>query len=315
MGKFNVLWIDDQPRKCKRDQIGIESSIKENGLIPNIKFISKASEDELFGEDTESNKLLKSRDYDLLFLDYKLIGNLFGNDVISTIREKYKIFVDIILYSSSKNEMITAVKKSFDEESSLSYLDNVYIIPLGDEFQTKASQVIDKIVGSWYNAHSIRGVVLAKTSKFEGLVSDIIRQNYSKFIINIKEVLKEKGKNVLDSLNRKWNIVYNSNDPVDYILNNPISFNWAVKEKILNYLIDNQIIMIDEEKREVMKDLFNLRNDFAHNQLKIENGECHLFIGSETRTYKEKDIRDIRDKIASLEKCLENMTTLKKQQN
>lgn len=307
MGKFNVLWIDDQPRKCKRAQIGIESSIKENGLTPYIKFIPKASKDELFGEDTESNKLLKSRDYDLLFLDYKLIGNLFGNDVISTIREKYKIFVDIILYSSAKNEMIKAVKDSFDEDSSFSYLDNIYIIPLGDEFQTKAKRVINKIVGSWYNAHSIRGVVLAKTSKFEELVSEIIRRNYLNHTIQIKEVLKEKGKNVLVSLKGKWDTVYSSSDPVDYVLKNPVSFNWAVKEKILDYLIEKQIIMINENEIENMKYLFNLRNDFAHNQLKIENGECHLFIKDEIRIYKEEDIRDIRDKISSLEKHLENL--------
>ena len=314
MGKFNILWIDDQRNKCKREQANIENSIRLNGLEPNVQFVPKASKDALFQDGHTSNTMLRSRDYDLLLIDYKLMDDLLGDEIVSTLREKYKIYVDIILYSSAKNEMIEAVKRSFDSSTPYSYLDDVYIVPLGDDFQIKTKHIIDKIVGSWYNAHSIRGAVLSKTSKFENMVSTIIGDNYMSQVVQLRVLLDEKRQHVVDDVKGKWNDLLQADDPVQYILERPVDFNWNVKKDILTFLVENKLIDIDDERMGEINQLFKLRNKFAHNTIKIENGECCLYLlNGKREVYSEKEIREIRDKISRVEKCLENLMPEEKQ--
>lgn len=96
MGKFNVLWIDDQPEKCKREQIKLKKAIENYGLKANINIINKVRKDQLLQEGHQSNIELTSREYDLLIIDYKLSGDLLGGEVISEVRTKYNIYTDII---------------------------------------------------------------------------------------------------------------------------------------------------------------------------------------------------------------------------
>lgn len=304
MGKFNVLWIDDQPEKCIREQELLKRAILMNGLEDNIEFIKKVRRDQLLIDGHESNKRLRSRDYDLLIIDHNLSGDLLGGDVISEVRRKYNIYTDIIFYSSMKNELIASVKKSFDNPSSLAYLDNINIVPLGDDFSTKIQSIINKIVESWYNAHSIRGVILAKTSKFENMVSLIIRKYYKFYIEQLRDVLKTKGENVKRAQVGKWNCINVTKDPVEYVLADPINFNWSVKKVIFDFLIDNKAIEIGDETRKTMATLFQLRNDFAHNEVKIENGVCTLFKNGEAIAYDTTKIRLIREQITQIEDSL-----------
>lgn len=307
MGKFNVLWIDDQPEKCKKDQIGLKKSIETQGLIPNIKLINKVRKDQLLQEGHPSYKELTSREYDLLIIDYKLSSDLLGDEVISEVRTKYNIYTDIIFYSSAKDELIQSVKKSFDEPSSLSYLDDVYIVPLGDDFNEKINRIINKIVASWYNAHSIRGVILSKVSYFETLVSEIIRLYYKEMEDELKLELSKKGKNIVQSTVGRWNALEKNDDTIIHVLENPQSFNWAVKNVMFTSLINNGIITLPDSIQVKIKEIFNLRNDFAHNVVKIENGSCFLYKDGKKISYDTEKIKEIRNDITSIEKALKNI--------
>jgi len=307
MGKFNVLWIDDQPEKCKREQIRLKKSIEDHGLIANIKIINKVRKDQLLQEGHQSNIELTSREYDLLIIDYKLSGDLLGGEVISEVRTKYNIYTDIIFYSSAKTELIQSVKKSFDEPSSLSYLDDVYIVPLGDEFNEKIDRIINKIVESWYNAHSIRGVILSKASYFETLVSDIIRLYYKEMEDELKLELSKKGENIVKSTLGRWSTLKKKKDAIIHVLDHPQTFNWAVRNVMFNSLIDKGIVALPDDVYEKINDIFNLRNDFAHNVVKIENGLCNLYKDGNRISYDTKKIMKIRRDIALVEESLKSI--------
>lgn len=307
MGKFNVLWIDDQPEKCKKEQMILKKTIQKYGLIPSIKSIRKVRKDELLKDGHESNIALTSREYDLLIIDYKLSSDLLGGEVISQVRTKYNIYTDIIFYSSAKSELIQSVKNSFDEPSSLSYLDDVYIVPLGDDFDQKIDRIVNKIVESWYNAHSIRGVILSKTSYFESLIADIIRKFYEEKLSDLKIKLKSKGDNVIKTTIGKWKAVEDKEDPIDYILDNPIVFNWSVKCMIFNYLIECGNIKLENSVRDEIQEVFNLRNDFAHNVIKIENGLCILYKNGEKVIFDTDKIKEIRNKITLIDEKLKEI--------
>ena len=51
MSKFRILWIDDQPRKCKREVAQVKSVINALGFEPDVELESDISESSLHSPD------------------------------------------------------------------------------------------------------------------------------------------------------------------------------------------------------------------------------------------------------------------------
>lgn len=184
----------------------------------------------------------------------------------------------------------------------MNFFDGVYVAPLGDEFILKIQYVITKIVKSWYNVHSIRGVLLSKASKFEHLAAMIIEKNYAPCLGCIKEGLSHKGKNVIKTTCEKWGLVEQSEDPVPGILHDPINFNWAIKKLMLEELLNREIITLPSWG--YLQEIFRLRNDFAHNPIHLEDGVLVLTKDGRYINYTENDIEQIREKLSAVERDL-----------
>ncbi len=305
MSKFRILWIDDQETKCKRDVRMVKRIIESLGYEADIQIVDDISKESLSSENGTLNKAIKARDVDLFVIDYNLKNDLFGGDVVEEIRCNNDMYTDIVFYSSVQSSLIDAVKASFDSESIMEYFDGVYIAPLGDEFIEKIRSVIVKIIKSWYNVHSIRGIVLSKSSKFEQMVSNVINTKYVACLDKLKDDLDTKGENVCRSTNGKWKSVKESSDPIPRILNDPIQFNWKVKELILKRLCDENIISISSWSD--IKYIFSLRNDFAHNPMHLRDGVLVLETTRGEQTFDEKKIEDIKDALTRIENDLQNL--------
>ncbi len=305
MSKFKILWIDDQPEKIALEKENVEKLVKEKGYTPEIDLIDKISKEDLL-EDSEFLCKIKSREYDLLFIDFKLSHKVLGSHIISKIRKENKIFVDIIFYSSDKDDLIEEIVKSYNG-SILEYIDDVHIIPLDDsDFYDKIEVIIDKIIGYWYNANSIRGIILSKTSKFEYSVNEIIKKYYEPLKDLIKERIIEKKENTEKEFTTKWKNCLKAEDPIKYIIDRPANFNWNIKRMMLEVLLENKVITIDAETILAMKYLFGLRNDVAHNKAKIENGILKLYKGEHIINIDETMMQDIKQKIDLVNVCLNN---------
>lgn len=302
MSQFKVLWIDDQTQKCKRDAKSIESFIESMGFEPVVTFEDDISDASLREQGGRINREIKARNVDLFIIDYNLKNEIFGSDIIKEIRSNNDIYTDIVFYSSDPETLRDTVKKTFDEASIMNYFDGVYVVPLGDEFIPKIQYVITKIVKSWYNVHSIRGILLSKASKFEQLALKIIEKNYAPYLDDIKSKLLEKGENVVKATKERWKTVGEAADPVAIVLANPIGFNWAVKRMMLNELLDMKIITLPSWGE--LEEIFRLRNDFAHNPMHLEDGVLVLTKDGRTINYTEDDIEEIREKLSVIEKDL-----------
>jgi len=305
MSKFRILWIDDQKTKCKRDVRAVKRIIESLGYEADIQVMDDISEESLNSEHGSLNKAIRARDVDLFVIDYNLKNNLFGGDVVEEIRRNNDIYTDIVFYSSLQSSLITAVKNSFDSESSMEYFDGVYIAPLGDEFTEKVRSVIVKIIKSWYNVHSIRGIVLSKASKFEQLVTNIISANYQHSLEKLKVDIKTKGDNVCRSTTQKWQSIQKVSDPIPQILKDPIHFNWKVKEKLLKTLCEDSVIEISTW--EDIEYIFNLRNDFAHNPIHLRDGVLVLTTIKGEQIFTEESIESIRDALTRIENDLQRV--------
>lgn len=310
MSQFKVLWIDDQTQKCRRDAKSVEDIIESMGFEADVVFEDDISDASLRSPEGKINRAIKSRSVDLFIIDFNLKNDIFGSDIIREIRSNNDIYTDIIFYSSDSKELINAIKATFDEASTMDFFDGVYVVPLGDEFIPKIQYVIGKIVKSWYNVHSIRGVLLSKASKFELLVATIIRESYTPCLDYIKERLSGKGENVVRTTRRKWENVEKTYDPVELILGDPINFNWAVKKLMLEELIDKGIITLPSWGD--LEEIFILRNDFAHNPIHLKDGVLVLSKNGEYINYTENDIERIREKLSMVEKELLELASAKK---
>lgn len=302
MSKFKVLWIDDQTQKCRRDAKAVEKIIGNMGFESDIRFEDDISKHSLNDRNGTLNKAIKARDVDLFIIDYNLKNDVFGSDIIQEIRRDNDIYTDIIFYSSDAKSLVDAVKESFDASSIMDFCDGVYVVPLGDEFLIKIQYVITKIIKSWYNVHSIRGVLLSKASKFEQLVSEIINENYMPCLGTIREGLARKGTNVVKTTGDKWTRVETADDPVPYILNDPINFNWTVKKLMLKTLVDKNIVVLSYWEQ--LERIFSLRNDFAHNPIHLRNGMLVLTKNGQDYFYTESDIESIRSDLSLVESDL-----------
>ena len=305
MSKFRVLWIDDQTVKCKKDVRSVKRIIESLGYEADIEVIDDISEESLNGQNGTLNMAIKARDVDLFVIDYNLKNDLFGADVVKEIRNNNDMYTDIVFYSSVPNTLISAVKNSFDSASSMDYFDGVYIAPLGDEFAEKIKYVILKTIKSWYNVHSIRGIVLSKASKFEQMVSNIIISTYKPCLDKLKDDIAIKGDNVCQSTTGKWTKVKKTCDPIPLILNDPIQFNWKVKEMLLKRLCDENIISLSIS--DDINHIFSLRNDFAHNPMHLRNGMLILTTSRGEQTFDEHKVEEIREMLTRIESGLQEL--------
>lgn len=307
MSKFKILWIDDQKKKCEKDWKSVKRIIEEKGFEAEIIVEDDITMDSLHQETGTLHSKIRARDIDLFVIDYHLKNDIFGNDVVSEIRKNNDIYTDIVFYSSDSKSLIEVVKNSYDESSICDYFDGVYVAPLGDEFVEKIGQIINKIIKSWYNVHSIRGIVLAKASKFEQMVAMIINEHYKETLQTIIEKLISKGQRVCDATYDRWEKVKSSDDPIPLILNDPIGFNWAVKKMILEELVAQNIVALSTINE--INNIFELRNRFAHNPMHIDNGKIIVSTSKGIFEYDEEDIEDVRNKLTIIENDFNRILT------
>ncbi|MCE1248293.1 MAG: response regulator, partial [Firmicutes bacterium] len=139
------------------------------------------------GEDFEIEKL-KSNNYDLILMDYKLADDHTGYEVASAIRE-HKISTDILFYSSDVDKMRNAI---FNPSAPL---EGIYYSPRkNEEFESKVEIVIDKIVRRSEDLINLRGFVLDNSCDFEVRVKEILNKAWEKFEKMEKDELEKEAK-------------------------------------------------------------------------------------------------------------------------
>ena len=309
MSKFKILWIDDSENKCKRERWLVSNYIESLDLTPEINCITEISKNSIENNNGNINIALSSRNYDLLVIDFLLSKDILGSDIINEVRNKKQIYTDIVFYSSSKEDIINAVKSSYDSESAYEYFDGIYVAPMQAEwFMQKMQFVISKIVNSWFSPNALRGVILDKTSKIENNVCELIGTCYKDELPEIKKFIEQKKENVCKSVRDKWEKLALAQNPIAEIIKDPAQYNWNLKKQIFDLLVKKNILQIDKEIAEAIDKIFLIRNmHFAHNKVKIIDGRIEVDVNGKIEIYDDKRISELRHTIQIVEQYFESI--------
>jgi len=157
---YKILWFEDEKSWYEAILPDISEFLTENGftLVPNRKEN---------GRDFE--KTTEEDDYDLILIDYNLLGNEKGDILIQKIRE-LKIYTDIVFYSQHGE---TIVRDTAKEKG----LDGVFCADRKqDEFLEKVFRVIKTTIKKVEDLNNIRGLVMAYTSELDVRMEEAIMQ-------------------------------------------------------------------------------------------------------------------------------------------
>ncbi|SHM18421.1 Response regulator receiver domain-containing protein [Fibrobacter sp. UWR3] len=190
--QFKILWIEDNDDWYKAASRKVIEFIESHSLSTNCVERKKT------GKNLNLDSL-KSNNYDLILMDYKLPkGSPNGDKIIENIR-KNLILTDILFYSSQYDEMIESFREMVPE------IDGVYLSKRDRSlFLEKVDRLISKIVQRSEDIVNLRGMVLEATSDFE--------EQAEKLLTKLYDSAKERKKQILDSILDKKILQHNQKE-------------------------------------------------------------------------------------------------------
>ena len=198
--KFKLLIVDDNILDEEDSTYQkIKKKVESMGLIPDIK-LSNGS---------DYKEVVKSEDYDLYLIDYSLVNDISGHEVIREIRDNNRSLTDIILYSTTNENLFQKIDKF--------QLDGVYICKR-DDLILKTEKILEKLEKRTLNPLSLRGVVLHNYSDIEFRLRKFLLELYEGQSQELKQVISNEVDKLVeegnDNFTKKINECKSSEDYV-----------------------------------------------------------------------------------------------------
>ncbi len=246
---FKVLWFEDEKDWYDSILPVVENYLHENGFnfIPS-RYSS--------GENLEI--VLKEDEYDLILVDYNLPGEL-GDQLIERLR-RFELYTDIIFYSQNGEGK---VRSTLAEKA----VEGVYCSDRSrDEFEEKVTNVIHSNIKKVLDLNNMRGIVIAKVSDLDLIMSEIIvekvKTSEKEEADKIKNSAKDKFvKSLQDKLRKVENI--DVNQDFEKLVNKLESFNkWRVVSGICKH--NDGLNEFKEIINNYNEEIISIRNKMAH---------------------------------------------------
>jgi hypothetical protein len=157
---YNVLWFENDEGWLKQAVKGIGNLLDDYGFILKESIHKDGSKIEELIAAIQS----KIIDVDIIFMDFKLSGDVNGEKLIDTIRKR-NLFTEILFYSQNEN-----VKQII--ESAFGSVEGIYYSGR-DNFRAKAKDVIWHTIKKIEDVESMRGLIMGATSEIENLMKEI----------------------------------------------------------------------------------------------------------------------------------------------
>lgn len=193
---YNILWFENDEGWFKQAVKFIRNSLDDYGFRLNETPQTDGSKIEELIAAIHSKVL----DVDMIFMDYKLSGNVNGEKLIETIRSR-NLYTEILFYSMDEN-----VKQII--EDSYGSIEGIYYSGR-DNFRDKAKEVIWHTIKKVEDVESMRGLIMGATSEIENLMKDITLEyikSCGEEITNAiaQPIFNEVGKNVKEKCDKHW---------------------------------------------------------------------------------------------------------------
>ncbi len=246
---YKILWFEDSEEWYEAILPDITEYLIESGfiLIPNRKNgVEKISD------------IFENDDYDLILMDYNLVGGEIGDKLIDEIR-KLGIYIDVIFYSQMG-------EKTVRDAMTQHGLDGVYCASRDqDDFLDKVQRVIKTTIKKVEDLNNIRGLVMASTSELDLKMNSVINKLLSE--LDSEQISKQKTKIIerfKNSLNDRIKKIsgYNETHFDEFLLKTESYHKWmAIKS--LSKLSDN-LKQYEKVLENYKTDIIDKRNLLAH---------------------------------------------------
>lgn len=265
---FKILWFDDQ--SIDGHKRVIDEILMRNYCLKLVVSNKKGNEDL---SKTNYDK------FDLVLMDYGLIGSESGVEKFKSIREAHS-YVDVALYSTTMQKFREDLKRL--EESGIDIEGAYYLDYQNDTlFEEKIEKIIDKIVKRSESIENLRGLILSETAAFDKRVYELIvrltkEYNLEQEIDNY--ISSNLHRNMVKSYEEKEKYYNESENKFEYCMDPSRSIPYLDASNQTRLL--NKIIKLIKGKGKPIDDRLNnfydnylnevihYRNAFAHNRQK-----------------------------------------------
>lgn len=291
--EYKILWVEDVEDWFK-DSKGLLDDFLENlGFVSTVRFCKS------FKEVEEEYSLNQLKEYDIVFVDFKLASSQDGDVIIDFIRKQdnNSILTDIIFYSSD----IESVRDKLKENG----FEGVYT-SLRKEFIDKAEKVIKSTIKKVQEVNSMRGLIMAETSDLDELMLEITLKmlNTEQKEVYEKYILEE----VISTIERDKNKAIDKSVSISDKVRISKIFTSFHKAKCINKLYKTAKIGQDQFFERYKQVIF-IRNNFAHVKESVIDGEKVLISHSSGKEiiFNESECIKIRKTLIEFRKELEEI--------
>lgn len=295
--EFNLLIVDDEIGETDPLYIKIETKIKNMNLIPNIKL-----SDGLGYKD-----IVKSDNFDLYLIDFSLVSDIQGPQVIKEIRDNNKNLTDIILYSTTNENL-------YNKISELD-LDGVYVCQRRDLI-LKTEKILNKLEKRMLNPLSLRGIVLQNYSDIELQLKELLIKKYRDLDDENKKLVQDKVIEMTQNGVIRFNeAIENCQQKGDFfenlLLGKNYLFNMGQKLTLLEFFNKKQYLKLIKKDIHLLRSLNDIRNELGHSKIIEKNNAMVAFnIKNEEIIYDQEKCSYTKGKII---RAFEILTSLSQQ--
>jgi len=301
---YNILWFENDEGWLKPQIKNITRFLEKHGFRLKQRIERDSNNLEEIIQEIKS----KTRDIDIILMDYKLAGTQNGDVIIRNIR-KTELFTEIIFYSANDN-----VKKIIEKEHGS--FEGVYYAGR-DNFLQKSKEVIWHMIKKVEDVESMRGLIMGVVSEIDDAMVHIIHEYFSKCGEQQKskisgQIFKAVGKSVNEK-SKKYNQL-EPNQNLSKLIKDNLLFDADKKAYAIQAIINEMLHPeLDEFKGDAFYDTYKLeviktRNNFAHVSVVLDGGIRKLKNSSSSEEFTDERCIEIR---RSLIKHLDNINVIR----
>jgi hypothetical protein len=295
---YNILWFENDEGWLKQAVKGISNLLDDYGF--RLKETPQKDGSKI--EELITAIQSKALDVDMIFMDFKLSGDVNGEKLIETIRKR-NLYTEILFYSQDEN-VKQVIEKAYGSIEGIYYSGR-------DNFRDKAKEVIWHTIKKVEDVESMRGLIMGATSEIENLMKEITLE-YIEVCGN--EIKNSIATSIFNEV--KKNVSEKSDKYVDYA--KTLNLKKLVKEKamfdadkkaftmqaIINHLKHPELKEFEEKAfYDSISPLFTTRNKFGHCKVIINDKGIRVLQSAEPiEEFTDENCIEIRKKlIAHLE--------------
>lgn len=293
---FKILWFEDEVFWYNMEKLQVDLILKEHNLASDYNRKD--------GADFDLTEL-KSNNYDLILMDYKLAENVTGDIIVSAIREA-DILTDILFYSSQEQDMLDAIRDKIPP------IDGFYLTKRDNQiFTQKVEKIINKIVRRSEDVVNLRGFVLDNSSDFELRIKEIMNICWQKFNNNERLILTKALFKTLDAkpkwINSQVNKAKTQDDVFAYANNDDHLLSISDKLDIFQAIIP---ILAEAYNLSDLECELDFKQYYIDKVNVYRNKLGHMKLGEETIRIKGVDVKIDQDLHRTLRKNIANVDSL-----